>query len=45
MDKNYIKYLQQSTQKIQARIASGNWQFGDHRRLKEQLTELAKYKK
>ena len=45
MDKTYIKYLEESTRKIQARIASGNWQFGDHRRLKEQLAELAKYKK
>lgn len=44
-DKNYIRYLKESTQKIQARIASGQWQFGDHRRLKEQLTELAKYSK
>lgn len=45
MDKNYIKYLKESTQKIQARIASGQWQFGDHHRLKEQLIELAKYSK
>lgn len=45
MDKNYVRYLKESTRKIQSRIASGNWQFGDHRRLKEQLTELAKYGK
>lgn len=44
-DKNYIRYLKASTQKNQARIASGQWQFGDHRRLKEQLVELAKYSK
>lgn len=44
-DKNYIRYLKESTQKIQTRIASGQWQFGDHRRLKEQLAELAKYSK
>lgn len=45
MDKNYVRYLKESTRKIQARIAGGNWQFGDHRRLKEQLAELAKYGK
>lgn len=45
MDKNYVRYLKESTQKIQARIVSGKWQFGDHRRLKEQLAELAKYSK
>lgn len=45
MDKNYIKYLKDSTKKIQARIASGKWEFGDHRKLKEQLAELAKYSK
>ena len=45
MDKNYVRYLKESTRKIQARIAGGNWQFGDHRRLKEQLAELAKYSK
>ena len=45
MDKNYVRYLKESTRKIQARIADGNWQFGDHRRLKEQLAELTKYGK
>lgn len=45
MDKNYVRYLKESTRKIQARITGGNWQFGDHRRLKEQLAELAKYSK
>ena len=45
MDKNYVRYLKESTRKIQARLAGGNWQFGDHRRLKEQLAELAKYGK
>lgn len=44
-DKNYIRYLKESTQRIQARIASDQWQFGDHRRLKEQLAELVKYSK
>ena len=29
MDKNYVRYLKESTRKIQARIAGGNWQFGD----------------
>lgn len=43
VDKNYIKYLEKSTQKIRARIMSGKWEFGDHRRLKEQLDELARY--
>ena len=40
MDRQHIKYLRESTQKIQARIRNGTWQFGDHRRLKEQLAEL-----
>lgn len=44
-NKDYICYLKKSVQKIQARIASGYCQFGDHRRLKEQLAELAKYSK
>lgn len=45
MDKNYVRYLKESTQRIQARIENGKWRVGDHRRLKEQLTELAKYSK
>ena len=45
MDRNYIRYLRESTEKIRNRIASGNWEVGDHRKLKDQLAELAKYSK